>query len=66
MFQDIASVPLTYESVGFIPGTNIKETLPPRPVYIHFTIATDTKNIKHVFDSVHDTILHMNINNRLL
>lgn len=66
LFQDIASKPLTFESVGFVPGTNIQETVPPRQVYIHFTIATDTKNIKHVFDGVHDIIFRMNVRDILL
>ncbi|KAJ8927033.1 hypothetical protein NQ314_020596 [Rhamnusium bicolor] len=54
---DIASTPLTIEHIGFVPGKNLHEELPPRDVYIHFTIATDTNNIKRVFDSVHEIIL---------
>lgn len=34
----------------------------PRPIYAHFTCATDTKNIKFVFDSVKHAILQENIN----
>lgn len=45
------------EEIGYIPGKNIKEELPPRDVYIHFTVATDTSNIKKVFTSVHEIIL---------
>lgn len=45
------------EEIGYIPGKNIKEELPPRDVYIHFTVATDTDNIKRVFNSVHEIIL---------
>lgn len=45
------------EEIGYLPGKNIKEELPPRDVYIHFTVATDTNNIKKVFDSVHEIIL---------
>lgn len=66
LFQDIASQPITFESVGFVPGTNIKEIVPPREVYVHYTVATDTSNIKRVFDSVHDTILQMNIKDGFL
>lgn len=33
----------------------------PRPIYAHFTCATDTKNIKFVFDSVKHAILQENI-----
>lgn len=56
---------MTYESVGFVPGINIKEVVPPRAVYVHFTVATDTKNIKRVFESVKDKILEDNIKNIL-
>lgn len=34
----------------------------PRPIYAHFTCATDTKNIKFVFESVKHAILQENIN----
>lgn len=50
-------MPVIVEEVGYIPGKNIKQVLPPRDVYIHFTVATDTNNIKKVFDSVHEIIL---------
>lgn len=48
---------MTVEEIGYIPGKNIKEQLPPRDIYVHFTIATDTNNIKKVFESVHEIIL---------
>ncbi|KAJ8975877.1 hypothetical protein NQ317_015210 [Molorchus minor] len=54
---DIASVPVMVEHIGFAPGKNIHEQLPPRNVYIHFTIATDTENIRKVFESVQEIIL---------
>ncbi|XP_060521386.1 guanine nucleotide-binding protein G(f) subunit alpha isoform X2 [Cylas formicarius] len=53
----IASTPVNIESVGFVPGYNINEDLPPREVYLHYTIATDTNNIKKVFESVQEMLL---------
>jgi len=40
-----------------VPGYNINEELPPRQVHIHFTTATDTNNIRKVFESVREIIL---------
>ncbi|XP_076268151.1 G protein alpha subunit f [Rhynchophorus ferrugineus] len=54
---NIASSPLKVENVGFVPGYNINQELEPRDVYVHFTIATDTNNIKRVFESVREIIL---------
>ncbi|KAJ8927427.1 hypothetical protein NQ314_020097 [Rhamnusium bicolor] len=34
---------------------------PKKPLYHHFTTAVDTENIKVVFNSVKDTILHRNL-----
>lgn len=45
------------ENVGFVPGYNIDEELPYRDVHVHFTIATDTNNIRKVFESVREIIL---------
>lgn len=53
----ISSTPVKIENVGFVPGYNINEELPPRQVHVHFTIATDTNNIKKVFESVREIIL---------
>lgn len=50
-------MPVFVENMGMRPGKNITEQLKPRDVYIHNTIATDTKNIRKVFDSVHESIL---------
>ena len=33
----------------------------PKPIYSHFTCATDTQNIKFVFNSVRDHILHTHL-----
>lgn len=55
--EDIASQELTVEHIGFVPGKNVTQKLPPRPCFTHFTIATDTKNIKKVFESVQAIIL---------
>lgn len=35
---------------------------PTKPLYYHFTTAVDTENMKVVFNSVKDTILHRNLN----
>lgn len=35
---------------------------PKKAIYHHFTTAVDTENIKIVFNSVKDTILHRNLN----
>ncbi|XP_018580006.1 guanine nucleotide-binding protein G(f) subunit alpha [Anoplophora glabripennis] len=59
--EKIASTPLTIEHIGFVPGKNIHEKLPPRTIYTHFTVATDTNNIKKIFESVRDTILRHTI-----
>ncbi|ORX59596.1 guanine nucleotide binding protein, alpha subunit [Hesseltinella vesiculosa] len=37
-----------------------------KPVYAHFTVATDTKLLRHVMDSVSDSILHENVQTLLL
>lgn len=34
-----------------------------RVVYSHYTTATDTENIKFVFNAVKDTVLHNNLQN---
>ncbi|KAL1512776.1 hypothetical protein ABEB36_002307 [Hypothenemus hampei] len=53
----IASTPVKVESIGFVPGYNITEELPARDIHVHFTIATDTNNIRKVFESVQEIIL---------
>ncbi|VEN61762.1 unnamed protein product [Callosobruchus maculatus] len=55
--DDIASKPVIIEHLGFVQGKNLIQELPPREVYVHYTIATDTSNIKKVFNSVHEIIL---------
>lgn len=40
--------------------TGVKRN-PKKPLYHHFTTAVDTENIKVVFNSVKDTILHRNL-----
>ncbi|CAG9862368.1 unnamed protein product [Phyllotreta striolata] len=40
--------------------TSVKQD-PKKPLYHHFTTAIDTENIKVVFNSVKDTILHRNL-----
>ncbi|KAI8074987.1 guanine nucleotide binding protein, alpha subunit [Gongronella butleri] len=37
-----------------------------KPVYVHFTVATDTKLLGHVMESVSDSILHSNVQTLLL
>ncbi|KAG5877840.1 hypothetical protein JTB14_036975 [Gonioctena quinquepunctata] len=63
--NELALKPVVIESIGFVPGQNITEVIPPRHVYTHFTIATDTNNIRRVFDSVHNIILENIVNNVL-
>ncbi|XP_066245286.1 guanine nucleotide-binding protein G(f) subunit alpha [Euwallacea similis] len=53
----ITSAPVKIENIGFVPGYNIDEELPPRDVHVHFTVATDTNNIRKVFESVRQIIL---------
>lgn len=53
------------EQVGLIPGFDIREEIPDRSIYIHFTTATDTNNIKLVFESVRDIILDILISGPL-
>jgi len=55
--EGIARTPIIIENMGLRPGKNVMEELPQRDVYIHYTIATDTNNIRKVFDSVHESIL---------
>ncbi|CAG9864299.1 unnamed protein product [Phyllotreta striolata] len=58
---DIANTSVYVEHMGLKPGQNITEQLAPRDVYVHFTVATDTNNIKKVFDSIHESILNRNV-----
>lgn len=44
-----------------MPGLHFPVNIESQPVYIHFTIATDTKNVKLVFNDVKDMILMQNI-----
>lgn len=37
------------------------ENATPKPIYSHFTCATDTQNIKFVFNCVRDHILHTHL-----
>ncbi|CAH0549765.1 unnamed protein product [Brassicogethes aeneus] len=57
---DIAQKPVVIERA--VRGTLVTEELPKRKPYIHFTVATNTKNIKKVFDSVQEIILERTIN----
>ena len=47
-------------------GPNRETTGWKRQVYHHFTTATDTNNIRLVFDSVKDSILRRNLNSLML
>ena len=47
-------------------GPNREKSGWKRQVYHHFTTATDTNNIKLVFDSVKDSILRRNLNSLML
>lgn len=54
------------EDIGLIPGVHIRNEIPDRDVYIHYTTATDTNNIKLVFKGVHDTIFRRNLQAAIL
>ncbi|XP_050505863.1 guanine nucleotide-binding protein G(f) subunit alpha [Diabrotica virgifera virgifera] len=56
----IAQTPVNVEK-SVKRGKNITERIAPRDTYIHYTIATDTNNIKRVFDSVHESILRTTV-----
>ena len=47
-------------------GPNREKSGWKRHVYHHFTTATDTNNIKLVFNSVKDSILRRNLNSLML
>lgn len=54
---------MTITNYNPITRAAIEERLPPRDVYIHHTIATDTQNVKKVFDSVHEMIVRERVKN---
>ena len=45
---------------------NERRTDRSQPLFHHFTTAIDTRNIRLVFQDIHDTILYRNINSLLL
>ncbi|XP_022903440.1 guanine nucleotide-binding protein G(f) subunit alpha [Onthophagus taurus] len=49
-----------------LPGVSGHVKTESRPFYTHFTIATDTNNIKLVFEDVRDLILNINTKNIIL
>lgn len=56
-----ANTERTCEIFNPITGISVEEKLPPRDVYIHYTIATETTNIKKIFNNVHEIIIKENI-----
>lgn len=45
----------------YVAGFTMEQEIEDRDIYVHFTVATDTNNIKKVFDSIHDIILKQNL-----
>lgn len=45
----------------FRDNNRLVENEQPKPIYSHFTCATDTENILFVFNSVRDHILHTHL-----
>ncbi|KAK4884176.1 hypothetical protein RN001_000447 [Aquatica leii] len=58
---EIATTQPGTETVEFIPGVDIKQEIKSELLYIHFTIATDTNNVKLVFNDVKDIIIAINL-----
>lgn len=59
--QDIVNNKPEPQMVHKAPGVAVLEEVEDKSVHVHFTTATDTNNIKLVFDSVHQIILETNI-----
>lgn len=51
------------ESVEFIPDVDIKQNVKSELLFVHFTIATDTSNVKLVFNDIKDIIIAINLGN---
>ncbi|CAH1365544.1 guanine nucleotide-binding protein G(f) subunit alpha [Tenebrio molitor] len=60
---ELSRIEVTITNYNPITRAAIEERLPPRDVYIHHTIATDTQNVKKVFDSVHEMIVRERVKN---
>ncbi|XP_970742.2 guanine nucleotide-binding protein G(f) subunit alpha [Tribolium castaneum] len=59
----MSKIQVTVKNYNPITKTVTEEKLPPRDIYIHHTIATDTQNVKKVFDSVHEMIIKESVKN---
>ncbi|XP_018335773.1 guanine nucleotide-binding protein G(f) subunit alpha [Agrilus planipennis] len=59
--HSIASTKPSPETVGLLPGVHVQAERESQALYTHFTIATDTNNIKLVFNDVKDMILTKNL-----
>ena len=49
-----------------LPGVAGRVVEKQRDVYIHFTVATDTKNVKLVFEDVRSLIIEINLREGLM
>ncbi|KAF5300873.1 hypothetical protein FQR65_LT09035 [Abscondita terminalis] len=58
---EIATTKPGMETTDLIPGVGVKHEIKSDLLYIHFTVATDTNNVKLVFDDVKDTIITRNL-----
>ncbi|CAO3610919.1 unnamed protein product [Cunninghamella blakesleeana] len=67
-FPDYTGPPMDYQSAAdyFRRRFESLNRNARKQVYIHFTVATDTKLLAHVMDSVSDSILHENLQTLLL
>ncbi|RZC43030.1 G-alpha and/or Arf domain containing protein [Asbolus verrucosus] len=55
--NELSKIEVLVKSFNPIKQTVVEKKLPPRDVYVHHTIATDTNNVKKVFDSVQEMII---------
>lgn len=60
---EMSKIEVTVKNFNPITKTVSEEKLQPRDIYIHHTIATDTQNVKKVFDSVHEMIIKERVKN---
>ncbi|KAB0803915.1 hypothetical protein PPYR_00885 [Photinus pyralis] len=59
----IASRPPKPEMVDFFPDVEIKQNVKSELLFVHFTVATDTSNVKLVFNDIKDIIIAINLGN---
>lgn len=59
--QEIAKQQVTREARKLSPGFSVAEEERVRECYWHFTTATDTNNVKLVFEDVHNMVIMWNL-----